>query len=159
MPWNNNISLTWQMFGYISWGEGIWQQLLFSETLEPETEVFHFPSSLLFPILFEPAVLVSGMMSSCFAKGPHTPQRIINTIHVFVSQQYFFFLVLLHIIVFIFECVWIWYLSFFPLNKRVKSVFTPTHSLTRWSHISKRWIHGVLSSLHLAACGGFRILL
>lgn len=42
MPWNNSISLTWQMFGYISWGEGIWQQLLSSETWEPETEVFSF---------------------------------------------------------------------------------------------------------------------
>lgn len=92
MPWNNSISLTWQMFGCISWGEGIWQQLLSSETWEPETEViilffFHFPSSLLIPIPSEPSVLASGMMSSCFfvAKGPHTPQWRINTIHVFFS--------------------------------------------------------------------------
>lgn len=56
-----------------------------AETKEPETEVFHFPSSFLIPILFEPSVLVSGMMS-CFAKGPHTPQWRINTIHVFFSQ-------------------------------------------------------------------------
>lgn len=32
MPWNNSISLTWQMFGYIWREEGIWQQLLSSET-------------------------------------------------------------------------------------------------------------------------------
>ena len=133
MPWNNSISLTWQMFGYISWGEGIWQQLLSSETWEPETEVFfishhhcQFPSSL------NPQFLFQGW---CFfvAKGPHTPQWRINTIHVFFSQS-----LLLHVIVFILECFRCWYESCFSLT--AKGSHLSLHS-KRWSHISERRIH------------------
>ena len=44
---------------------------------------FSFPTVIVdSPSFFEPSVLVSGMMSSCFAKGPHTPQWRINTTHV-----------------------------------------------------------------------------
>lgn len=54
------------------------------QSLRLKVSLFHPPSSLLIPILFEPSLLVSGMMSSCFiAKGPRTPQRRTNTTHVF----------------------------------------------------------------------------
>lgn len=139
MPWNNSISLTWQIVGYISWGEGIWQKLLSSETWEPETEVFVFLFSTFhhrFPILLEPSRRVSGMMSSCSAKGPRTPQRRINTIHVsFTSAPY--------------HCV---HLRMCLMLVSVRHLFlTPQrgrlrfcHSLKQWSHISEQSVHGTL---------------
>lgn len=95
---------------------------------------FHFPSSLLIPILFEPSVLVSGMMSSCsfFCEG---------TAHTSTENKHYscfsfsFFSVMLHIIVFILECVWRWYESCFFLKG---SVFLTLTLKKRWSHISKR---------------------
>lgn len=152
MPWNNSISLTWQIVGYISWGEGIWQKLLSSETWEPETEVFVFLFSTFhhrFPILLEPSRRVSGMMSSCSAKGPRTPQRRINTIHVsFTSAPY--------------HCV---HLRMCLMLVSVRHLFlTPQrgrlrfcHSLKQWSHISEQSVHGTLRRhAHRAAgvCSG-----
>lgn len=40
----------------------------------------------------------------------------------------------------------------FPHSER--GLVLSLHSLSWWSHISKRWIHGASSSLHEATCGG-----
>lgn len=95
MPWNNSISLTWHMFGYISGGGGqeggenmataaffrdlrAWGWILFILLLI-------FPSSL---------SILLWTLTSCFRddvvtplqRGPHTPQWRINTIHVFFPR-------------------------------------------------------------------------
>lgn len=71
-------------------GEGRRQQLLSSETSEPETEVsslvFHRRRSHPLQTLssrFRDDVVVVVVVVFFFAKGPRTPQRRINTIHVF----------------------------------------------------------------------------
>lgn len=102
-----------------------------------------------FPILLEPSRRVSGMMSSCSAKGPRTPQRRINTIHVsFTSAPY--------------HCV---HLRMCLMLVSVRHLFlTPQrgrlrfcHSLKQWSHISEQSVHGTLRRhAHRAAgvCSG-----
>lgn len=80
-----NLTNVWLYF----MGRGNMAIAAFFRDLRPWDWSFHFPSSSVTPILIEPSVLVSGMMS-CFAKGPHTPQWRINTIHVLFFLHVFF---------------------------------------------------------------------
>lgn len=142
MPWNNSISLTWQMFGYISWGEGIWQQLLSSETLEPETEVFSFS-----------IVIVDShplwTLSSCFRDDvvmfcegtAHTSMENKHYSFFFFSQLYFTPYHCVHPWMFLTLVLVLFFLS-------MKGSLLSLHSPKWWSHISKRWIYGASSSLH-----------
>ena len=98
------------MFGYISWGEGIWQQLLSSETKKPETEVF--PSSIVisFHLLWT--------LTSCFRDD--VVMFCEGTAHTSKENKHYscFLLSVTLDFSFIsscssFECVWCWFWSCF----------------------------------------------
>lgn len=108
---------------------GIRQQLLSSETQEPETEVFHlhqFASLLNLHVLFQ----------GCWH---HVSRRENQHCSCFVlpSHPTFNTRVGLHVIMFIFECV---PCQFWSQLSSVRSAVP----LKQWSHISKRWVHGDL---------------
>lgn len=158
LPWNNSISLTWHTFGCISWGERIWQQLLSSETWEPETEVlflfiFHFPSSWLIPITTTTPP-PRRTLSSCFRDG--VVMFCEGTAHTSTENKHYSCFSFLgnppyhrvHPPV----CLTLELLLFFHHP-------SPSHSLEWWSHTSKRRTHRALSSLHEATRRGGRGLL
>lgn len=93
MLWNNSMSLTWLVFGYILWGWWNMATAAFFRdfkawnwcSLFPHRHCY-FPASLNPPSCFRDDV--QGFFFS-FAKGPRRPQRWINTIHVFTSHWSF----------------------------------------------------------------------
>lgn len=137
MP-RNSISLTWQVFGCISLGEGIWQQLLFFQRLESLRLKF-FLFCLGFFFLFSIDIVYSHplwTLSSCFRDDVLRRDRThlsgeINTTHVFFSSS----------------------IALCSSSNVSDDWISPVFSW--WSHISKRWIPRALSSLHEAKQWGF----